>query len=182
MYGKIDVLINNVGTNIVKWALQFTEDEWDQVMTINVKTAYLCSMEAGSIMLEQKFGSVLNLSSIYGLGGVPRRLPYATSKSAVESFTRTLACEWAPAGIRVNAIAPGYILTSSMQSAFEQGTLNKDDMVRRTPMGRLGTPEEIADMALYLSSDKASFVTGTVIYVDGGYAAYHGPEANISMP
>ncbi|MCQ6559408.1 SDR family NAD(P)-dependent oxidoreductase [Paenibacillus mendelii] len=176
-FGTLDTLVNNVGTTIRKPIVDFSEDEWDLIFDTNVKSMFLCAKEAGKMMLKQQSGIVINISSIHGLGGIPRRLPYSTSKSAVDSLTKTLACEWALDGVRVNAIAPGYILTDNLNMAFESGALNKDDMIRRTPLARLGTPDNIADTALFLSSEKASFITGAVLYVDGGYAAYHGPES-----
>jgi 3-oxoacyl-[acyl-carrier protein] reductase len=181
-FGSLDILINNVGTTIRKPGIEFSEEEWDFVIDTNIKSTFLCSKEAGKIMLKKKSGSVLNISSIHGLGGISRRLPYSAAKSAVDSLTKTLACEWAADGVRMNAIAPGYILTTGLQETFDQGLLNPEDMLRRTPQGRLGTPEEIAEVALFLSSAKASFITGAVLYVDGGYAAYHGPEQFPSMP
>jgi 3-oxoacyl-[acyl-carrier protein] reductase len=181
LFGPLDVLVNNVGTTIRKPIMEFNEEEWDYVFNTCVKSMYLCSVEAGKLMLKRKKGAVLNISSIHGLGGISGRLPYATSKTAVNSFTQTLACEWAQDGIRVNAIAPGYILTDGLKQAFSSGALNEVDMVTRTPMGRLGTPEEIADTAIYLCSNLASFITGSVLYVDGGYGAYHGPEVATSL-
>lgn len=176
VYGRLDVLINNVGTTIRKPTVHFTEDEWDFIYDTNVKSMFLCARAAGKWMLKQRAGSVVNISSILGTGGVSRRLPYASSKAAVDSFTRTLACEWALDGIRVNAVAPGYIRTDGLNQAFVAGILKEDDMVRRTPQARLGTPENIADAVLFLCSSKADYITGTVLYVDGGYSAYQGPE------
>jgi 3-oxoacyl-[acyl-carrier protein] reductase len=170
IYGTLDILVNNVGTTIRKPIVHFTEEEWDFVFDTNIKSMFLCSKEAGKIMLKKQSGAVVNISSIHGLGGISRRLPYATSKSAVDSFTKSIACEWALDGVRVNTIAPGYILTEGMRNAFATGVLLEEDMVRRTPKAHLGTPENIADAALFLSSEKASFITGTVLYVDGGYA------------
>ncbi|WP_162462959.1 SDR family NAD(P)-dependent oxidoreductase [Paenibacillus psychroresistens] len=175
-FGTLDILVNNVGTNVRKPIVHFTEEEWDFVFDTNIKSMFLCAKEAGKIMLKRQSGVVVNISSIHGLGGISRRLPYATSKAAVDSFTKTIACEWALDGVRVNTIAPGYILTEGLRMAFDQGILNEEDMIRRTPQAQLGTPDNIADAVLFLSSSKASFITGAVLYVDGGYAAYHGPE------
>jgi 3-oxoacyl-[acyl-carrier protein] reductase len=175
-FATLDILVNNVGLNIRKPMIEFSEQEWDFVFDTNLKSMFLCAQEAGQIMLKRKSGIVVNISSIHGLSGIPRRLPYATSKAAVDSFTKTLACEWAYDGVRVNSIAPGYIVTEGLQSAFDTGVLNEEDMVRRTPQGHLGTPQNIADAVLFLSSEKAAFITGAVLYVDGGYAAYHAPE------
>ncbi|UVI32968.1 SDR family NAD(P)-dependent oxidoreductase [Paenibacillus spongiae] len=175
-FGRIDVLVNNVGMTIRKPIVDFSEDEWDYIFNTNLKSLYYFAKEAGRIMLARQSGAVVNISSIHALGGIPRRLPYSVSKAAVDSFTRTLACEWALDGIRVNTVTPGYILTDGLKSAFESGALDQEDMVRRTPVGHLGTPENIADAVLFLCSPRASFITGTTLYVDGGYAAYHGPE------
>lgn len=177
VFGKLDILVNNVGGTIRKPTMEFTDEEWDSVINVNLKTVFMCSQQAGKFMLKQQSGVVINISSIHGLGGISRRSPYATAKTAVNSFTRTLACEWAMDGVRVNAIAPGYILTDALQGAFNEGLLNPEDMVRRTPMNRMGGPKDIAEAVLFLVSDKASFITGVTLYVDGGYSAYHGPEA-----
>lgn len=176
-FGTLDVLVNNVGTTIRKPIIEFEEHEWDFVMDTNIKSMFMCVKHAGQFMLKKKSGAVVNISSIHGLGGISRRLPYATSKTAVDSFTKTLACEWAYDGVRVNAIAPGYILTEGIKFAFENKILSSEDIYRRTPLPRLGTPEDIANAAAFLCSKKASFITGIVMYVDGGYSAYHGPEA-----
>jgi 3-oxoacyl-[acyl-carrier protein] reductase len=175
-FGRLDVLVNNVGLNIQKSTLELTEIEWDFIINTNMKSMFLYSQLAGEIMLKQKSGVVINLSSILGLGGTSRRIAYSASKAAVNSMTQTLACEWALDGVRVNAVAPGYILTEALQNFFDRGTLDPENMLRRTPQGHLGTPEDIAEAILFLASDKAKFITGAVLYVDGGYAAYHGAE------
>lgn len=175
-FGALDILINNVGSTIRKPIVAFSEEEWDFVLDTNIKSMFLCVKEAGPMMLGRQQGAVVNISSVHALGGISKRLPYATSKSAVESFTKTLACEWALDGVRVNCVAPGYILTEGIREAFSKGALNEDDMIRRTPQARLGTPEDIAAAVLFLCSEQASFITGSIVHVDGGYAAYHGPE------
>jgi 3-oxoacyl-[acyl-carrier protein] reductase len=175
-YGTLDILINNVGTNIRKPVIEYSEQEWDFLIDTNLKSMFMCTQEAGMIMLKQRSGIVVNISSIHGLSGIPKRLPYSTAKAAVDSFTKTVACEWGYDGVRVNAIAPGYIVTDGLQAAFDTGILSEADMIRRTPQGHLGTPQNIADAVMFLSSEKAAFITGAVLYVDGGYAAYHAPE------
>ncbi|MBB6670788.1 SDR family NAD(P)-dependent oxidoreductase [Cohnella nanjingensis] len=180
-YGRLDILVNNVGGTIRKPMIEFTEDEWDEVIDINLKSTFLCSQAAGKMMLKRKSGAIVNISSIHGLGGIPRRSPYATAKAAINSFTRTIGCEWAADGVRMNAIVPGYILTEGLDYAFNHGILNREDMVRRTPQGRLGTPEDVADAVVFLVSDKAKYITGTSVYVDGGYSAYHAPEIHTSI-
>ncbi|MBB6670776.1 SDR family NAD(P)-dependent oxidoreductase [Cohnella nanjingensis] len=180
-YGTIDILINNVGGTIRKPMIEFSEEEWDSIIDINLKSTFLCSRIAGKVMLKQKSGVVINISSIHSLGGIPRRSPYATAKSAINSFTRTIACEWAADGVRMNAVVPGYILTDGLDYAFKEGSLNRQDMERRTPQGKLGTPQDIADAVVFLASDKARYITGTTLYVDGGYSAYHAPEIATSL-
>ncbi|GBF75693.1 beta-ketoacyl-ACP reductase [Paenibacillus sp. 598K] len=180
-FGVLDVLVNNVGITIRKPIVHFTEQEWDFIFDTNVKSMFLCAKRAGELMLRRGSGAVVNISSVHGLGGITRRLPYATSKSAVESLTKTLACEWAHDGVRVNCVSPGYIMTEAIRDVFEQGILNMDDMVRRTPQGRMGEPEDIAEAVLFLCSKRASFITGAVLQVDGGYSAYHAPEIEPSF-
>ncbi len=176
LFGRLDILVNNVGANIQKPALELSETEWDYLIDVNLKSMFLYSQLAGKRMIEQKSGVIINISSILGLGGVSRRAAYSCAKTAVNSLTQTLACEWALDGVRVNAIAPGYILTELLQKFFDEGTLNPENMLRRTPQGRLGTPEDIARSISFLASDEAAFITGTLLYVDGGYSAYHGAE------
>lgn len=175
-FGRLDILINNVGLNIRKPMIEFTEDEWDLLIDTNLKSMFLCAQEAGKMMIPQQSGAVVNISSVHALGGISKRIAYSAAKTAVNSFTQTLACEWALDGIRVNCIAPGYIMTEGLTKAFDEKILSPDDMIRRTPQARMGRPEEIADVVVFLCSDRASFVTGSILYVDGGYSAYHAPE------
>lgn len=175
-FGRLDILVNLVGINIYKPAVELSEEDWDYLTDVNLKSMFLYSQLAGAMMLRQKSGVIINISSIYGLGGIPRRLGYACGKSAVNSLTQTLACEWAMDGVRVNAIAPGYILTEQLQKYFDQKILTREHMLSRTPQGRLGTPGDIARAVAFLASEQNSFITGSVLYVDGGYSAYRGAE------
>lgn len=176
-FGRLDILVNNVGglKSLVP-VVDMPRDDWEFCLRTNLSYMFDYSQHAGKMMLNQKSGVVINVSSILGLGGISRRVGYATAKSAVNSLTQTLASEWALDGIRVNCVAPGYILTEPLQQMFDKGTLNPENMLRRTPQGRFGSPDDIAQAISFLCSDQAAFITGVVLYVDGGYSAYHGPE------
>jgi NAD(P)-dependent dehydrogenase (short-subunit alcohol dehydrogenase family) len=123
-------------------------------------------------MLERKRGSVINVGSMNGTQPFPQRLAYCVSKAGVNMLTKVMAIEWAASGVRVNCIAPGYVETEIVRSLSARGVLDPSLLARRTPMGRLGTPDEIAGAAVFLAGDEASFVTGEVLTVDGGWSAY----------
>lgn len=176
MFGKLDILVNNVGLCIIKPAIEVTEEEWDYVMNVDLKSMFLCSQEAAKIMFKQKSGVIVNISSILSLSGFIKRIGYCTAKAGVNALTRTLACEWGPHGIRVNAVAPGWILTEPLKNFFDTGKLKPDNMLNHLPIQRFGTPEDIAEAVLFLVSDKAAWISGQILYVDGGFHAYRGPE------
>jgi len=167
-YGKIDILVNNAAIHMKKPALEVTDDEYDKVIMINQKAVFSLTREVAKQMLKTGGGSILNISSMASMYGLPGVIAYTASKSAVEGMTRALATELSPLGIRVNCIAPGFILTDMSSSAFEKDPERKRKVLSRTPMGRLGKPEEVAEAALFLVSDAASFITGVVLPVDGG--------------
>jgi NAD(P)-dependent dehydrogenase (short-subunit alcohol dehydrogenase family) len=123
-------------------------------------------------MMAQGGGAIVNLSSIVANGGMPRRNAYCAAKAGISMLTRSLACEWATHGIRVNAVAPGYIATPGVRALEQEGKRDLTQVRRRIPMGRLGEPSEMADVVAFLVSDAASYVTGSIYAADGGYAAY----------
>ena len=176
-YGKLDILVNSAGVSS-RNALgpdASPEDVWDRVIEINLKGTYLVSWHAVPEMTNAGGGSIVNLASIMGLVGyhADRRLgfdPYPASKGGVVNFTRNLAVGVAKDGVRVNCICPGYTWTNLTERLTNDPEL-LGELERLTPMGRLGQPEEIANAALYLASDEASYVTGTALAVDGGYTA-----------
>jgi NAD(P)-dependent dehydrogenase (short-subunit alcohol dehydrogenase family) len=165
-YGRVDFLVNNAGTNIPKPLVETDEDTWDQIMDINTKGTFLCSKAAARQMIQQKFGRIVSISSVAAQKTHPGRAHYGASKAAVDSLTRTMALELAPHNIRVNAIAPGLILTPLSSGLLDQAT--RDRFAQLKPIGRLGRVEEISYPTLFLLSEGSSFMTGQVIVVDGG--------------
>ena len=171
--GRIDALINCAGvSDSFAPTLEQTVEHWQRVIDINLTGTYLTCRAVAPGMLEDGGGSIVNISSIAGLTGLPRRNAYTASKHGVAGLTRTLASEWGTHGIRVNAVAPGYIRTPMVETLITAGRVDEQRIRRRTPMGRLGLPGEVADLMMYLASPLASYVNGAVIPVDGGYIAY----------
>ena len=171
-FGQIDVLVNNAG--IAGRRRPTTEqplDHWQRVLNVNLDGPFLCCKHLGPHLIERRRGAVINIASIAGLAGWANAASYGPSKSAVANFTQQLAAEWGPYGIRVNAIAPGFIASEWMQREIESGQVDPGPRIARTPLGRLGEPLDIALVAVFLASDLARFVTGVVLPVDGGVTA-----------
>jgi len=174
-FGRIDVLVNNAGiSGANKPTHELTEEEWDRVQAVNVKGVFFCTKHAIAWMLQAGGGSIVNLSSIYGLVGAPDAPPYHASKGAVRLMSKTDAMLYARQGIRVNSVHPGFIWTPMVEKFLRsQGDVAK---LRRAldalhPLGRVGEPEEVASGILYLASDESKFVTGSELVIDGGYTA-----------
>jgi NAD(P)-dependent dehydrogenase (short-subunit alcohol dehydrogenase family) len=170
-FGKVDVLINNAGIGGLgsQGSIpDISEDDFDRVMAVNVKSVFLCSRRVSQHMIERKQGgAIINISSINAIMMSPGQFAYATSKGAISSATKALAVALAPHGIRVNAIAPGSILNDN--SAHQHTFPGRRAMVlSRIPLGRLGTPADVAGVALFFAGDDASYATGQVLYLDGG--------------
>ncbi|MDA0702354.1 MAG: SDR family oxidoreductase [Proteobacteria bacterium] len=170
--GAVDILVNNAGISIPCPTLDLTDEAWDRMVAINMRGVFLCARAAGRRMVPRKSGTILNITSIYGIVAAPARLPYIATKHAVSGMTKALADEWARDGVRVNAIGPGYTETRMTRLNREAGRFDAAQIENRTPLGRLGQPEDIAEMALFLCSPEAAYVTGQVIAVDGGWTAY----------
>jgi gluconate 5-dehydrogenase/2-deoxy-D-gluconate 3-dehydrogenase len=170
--GRIDVLVNNAGVDFNQPALDYDEGEWDRILGTNLKGYFLCSQAVGRVMVGQRAGSIVMNSSIYGSVGAPDNLPYGASKGGVNQLTRMLAIEWAPHGVRVNAIAPGY-MTPMSRAPGEPGPSEALErfVKERTPLARRGRAEELIGPVVFLASDAASYVTGCVLAVDGGWTA-----------
>lgn len=164
-FKSLDILINNAGITRDNLILKMTEEEFDQVINTNLKGVFSCLKQASKIMLKQKSGRILNISSVSGIHGNPGQVNYSASKAGVIGMTKTLAKELGSRGITVNAIAPGYIKTDMTDVLKDE---LKDKIAEAVPLRRLGNPEDIAEMAAFLVSPKASYITGQVIEIDGG--------------
>ncbi len=169
-FGAIDILVNNAGINIRGAIQDLSESDWDAVMAANVKGPFLCSRAFGVGMAERGWGRVINLGSIMSVISLPGRSPYASSKAAIIGLTKTLALEWAAKGVTVNAICPGPFATE-MNRQLLNDPAKYQDFVSRIPMGRWGELHEIVGAAVFLASDAAGFVTGSSLFVDGGWTA-----------
>lgn len=163
-YGRIDILVNNAGVSENTPFLNYTEDVFERVMNLNVKGVYNCSRAVSDCMVGQGNGCILNVSSMVGRYGQPAGIAYPTSKFAVNGFTLSLARELAPKGVRVNAVAPG-ITETDMVKALPKQVI--EPMINNIPLRRIGKPEDIANALVFLASDKASYITGVVLSVDG---------------
>ena len=169
--GRIDVLVNSAGIGGRSPALDYPEDLWDSVMEINLRGTYLACRAAGRHMVPAGSGSIINIASVGGLAGYPGSLGYQASKGGVVALTRTLAIEWAPQGVRVNAIAPSQFESAIVLAQWEKEPDMRARWESRTPLGRIGQPDEIVGPAIFLASDAAAMVTGHILAVDGGYLA-----------
>jgi NAD(P)-dependent dehydrogenase (short-subunit alcohol dehydrogenase family) len=169
-HGRIDTLVNVAGVNRRKPAMEVTEEDYDFVLDINLKGAFLLSQAVGRAMVERRRGSQINVASLNTDRPLKNVAPYAMSKAAMGHMTRALALEWGPAGVRVNALAPGFILTDLTRTLWSDGTMQAWGQAN-TPLGRLGQPDDLVGTAIFLASPAAAFLTGQVIYVDGGFTA-----------
>jgi NAD(P)-dependent dehydrogenase (short-subunit alcohol dehydrogenase family) len=169
--GRVDVLVNNAGTCIHRPALDVTLDEWRDVLSVNLDGVWICSQAFGRVFVEQRAGVIVNVGSMSGMiVNRPQWQPaYNASKAAVHHLTRSLAAEWAPYGVRVNALAPGYIKTA--MSPVDDPRFRRH-WIDDAPMERVGTVEELAPAVVFLASEASSFVTGSILVADGGYSIY----------
>lgn len=170
-FGPIDIAINNVGGRRINFPTEeMPLEEWRRIVELNLTQAFVCTKLLGAPMLERGWGRVINVASISGfVAGKPMRgRSYETSKAALAMFTKAVAADWAPRGVTVNAIAPGTFLTDANRRWFHERPELKTEIEATVPMGRLGEPSEIAGLALYLASDASSYMTGSVVVIDGG--------------
>lgn len=169
-FQRIDVLVNNAGTRVLVPPECVTDNQWREVLGLNLDVAFRLCRLVFPYMREQGGGSIVNISSYWASKGTDDLVPYAASKAGLEALTRCLAVAWARYGIRVNAVAPGYTLTPHIRERLEGGFLKEEAIVRRVPLGRMGNPGEVAEAVVFLAGDRASYITGAVVPVDGGLA------------
>ncbi len=165
-FGRVDVLVNNAGIAQFKLFTEITDEEWSNMIGTNLTGVFNCSRAAAKHMINQKSGSIVNISSMWGQVGASCEVHYSASKAGVIGLTQALAKELAPSGIRVNCVCPGVIKTD-MLSGIDEETI--DSLIEETPIGRIGTPKDIADSVAFLCSDRAEFITGQVLPVNGGF-------------
>jgi NAD(P)-dependent dehydrogenase (short-subunit alcohol dehydrogenase family) len=168
--GRIDILVNNAGVNIRGPIEELSEDDWDTVIDTNLKGPWLCCRTIGPIMKNQKWGRVINVSSMLGEISLPGRSPYASSKGGLTLLTKTLALEWAKDGINVNALCPGPFATE-INTPLLNDPAARAQMEANVPLARWGDPAELGPAAVFLASDASSFMTGATLFIDGGYTA-----------
>lgn len=167
-HGHIDILVNNAGINLKKEFTSVTDEEFQQILLVNVQVVFALSREVVKHMLQNGGGSIINISSMASQYGIPKVIAYTASKSAIEGMTRAMAVELSPQGVRVNCIAPGFIATDMSAKALNTDPERKQKVLSRTPMGILGEPSDVGAAALFLVSDVAKYITGIVLPVDGG--------------
>jgi 3-oxoacyl-[acyl-carrier protein] reductase len=164
-HGRLDVLVNNAGIARDGLLMRMSEEEWDKVLTVDLKSVFLCTREAVKLMVKQRSGRIISMASIVGIVGNPGQANYAAAKAGIIGFTRTIAKEVASRGITVNAIAPGFIDTDMTKGLKDEW---KEELKKRIPLGSFGRPEDVADAVGFLASEEARYITGQVLAVDGG--------------
>ena len=166
-YGRIDILVNNAGITRDQLVLRMSDEDWDKVLNVNLKSVFLCTRAVLRHMLKQRWGRIISIASIVGITGNAGQANYASAKAGIIGFTRTIAKEVASRGITANAIAPGFIETQMTQKLEEK---QREELAKRIPLGYLGTPRDVAEAVAFLASEEARYITGQVLNVDGGMA------------
>ena len=180
--GEPTILVNNAGVNRIGASETLEEDRWQQVVDVNLTGTFRCAQACGARMLAAGRGSIVNVASISAFLGMPGRAAYCATKAGVVGLTRALGVEWAARGVRVNAVAPGYVDTPMIRQAIAEGLLDPEELAARTPAGRVADPAEVAAAVAYLASPAARYVTGQTLVVDGGYLAYGAPTRASALP
>ena len=170
-WGSLDILVNNAGISpVLRRSEQVSADEWSAIIGTNLNGAFYCTRAAAEKMIAARAGSIVNISSVHGTVGQPRLAAYSASKGGLELLTKTLAVEWAAYGVRVNAVAPGYLETR-MTEGLRSSDRHAEAIESRIPMKRFGLPHEVVGAVVFLCSDQASYITGATLAVDGGWTA-----------
>ena len=170
-FGRIDILVNNAGINRPQPAEDVTENNWDRVMNTNLKGLFFCAQAVGRVMISQKKGKIINISSDAGTVGIPGRAAYCASKGGVNLVTKVLAIEWAQHHINVNAIAPAFIETPLTEPMLKDPAFKKY-VLENTPLGRVGKPKDVSATVVFLASEASDYMTGHILLIDGGWTAH----------
>jgi gluconate 5-dehydrogenase/2-deoxy-D-gluconate 3-dehydrogenase len=172
-WGTVDALVNSAGIPMVSPTSELSDERWQQALDINLNGTFFFCRAVGTVMLQQgRPGTIINIGSLHSFQGIPMRAAYAASKGAVLQLTRSLATEWAPHGIRVNCISPGWIRTPLQDQLVKQGKLDRAPIIARTPIKRVGEVSDIVGPAIFLASDESAFIIGEQLIVDGGWGVY----------
>ncbi|MHB1404034.1 MAG: SDR family NAD(P)-dependent oxidoreductase [Desulfitobacteriaceae bacterium] len=170
-FGKIDILLNHAGINIRKPAIEYTPEEWEKVLAVNLTGMFHCAQAVGKVMLKQGKGRIVNTASTLASVSQPLQAVYASSKGGIVQLTKVLAEEWAPYGVNVNAIGPGYFETELTKKYLSDPAVS-DTLLSKIPMKRFGQPDELVGTIIFLSSEASAYVTGHTVYIDGGRLLY----------
>jgi 3-oxoacyl-[acyl-carrier protein] reductase len=176
-FGCIDILVNNAGFGHMTVPLvEMSEEEWDKCVTLNLKSTFLCCKAVSRVMMRQKRGTIINMASMAALGAYPMGANYSAAKAAIKNLTETLSVELGPHNIRVNALAPGVIETQLTAELYKKRPELKEQRLKNVPLRRLGTPEDVANVALFLASDASNYISGETIAIKGAMATFVTPE------
>ena len=171
-FGRLDIMVNNAGISMAHPSEELAPEDWVRAVETDLSGVFYGCQSAGRQMMIQGGGCIINITSVYGIVAAPLRAAYCSSKAAANMLTKVLAIEWASKKIRVNAIAPGYIRTELVMGLVERGIMPVEAIEKRTPQGRMGEVKDVLGAALFLASEEASFVTGSILAIDGGWTAY----------
>jgi 3-oxoacyl-[acyl-carrier protein] reductase len=172
--GRLDILVNNAGEGFLAPSEELAEEDWRRVIDTDLTGPFLCAQAAARHMLARNGGVIINIASALGHTAIPGRAAYAAAKHGLIGLTKVLGTEWAERGVRCVAVSPGYVDTELVRENMRRGSFDRRDLERRTPLGRLATPEEIARVVAFVASDAASYMTASHVLVDGGFVSYGG--------